>query len=78
MEPQEPLSKDLLTGHLSARLDADGTLHIVEERTGYNALEEPVHTFTEISLPAQAACALLNFLHHPDGRACIGARELHQ
>lgn len=75
---EEPLSKDLLTGHFTARLDADGTLHIVEEYTTYNALEEPVNGFAEISMPAQAAVALLNFLHHPDSRRRIGARQLQQ
>lgn len=74
----EPLSKDLLTGHFTARLDADGTLHIVEEYTTYNALEEPVNGFTELVMPAQAARALLNLLHRPDSRKCIGAHELQQ
>lgn len=75
---EEPLSKDLLTGHFSARLDADGTLHIIEEYTSYNALEEPVHGFAEITMPAQAARALLAFLHSPDSRRRIGARILQQ
>lgn len=76
--PQEPLSKDLLTGHFTARLDADGTLTIVEEYTTYNALEEPVNGFTEIVMPAQAARGLLNLLHSPEGRERIGARQLQQ
>ena len=75
---EEPLSKDLMTGHFTARLDADGTLTIIEEYTTYNCLEEPVNGFAEIVMPAQAARSLLNFLHHPDSRARIGARELHQ
>lgn len=71
----EPLTKDLLTGHFTARLDGDGTLTIVEEYTSYNALEEPVNSFTELVMPAQATRALLNFLHHPASRARIGARQ---
>lgn len=72
--PQEPLSKDLMTGHFTARLDPDGTLTIVEEYTAYNAMEEPFNAFTELVMPAQAACALHKLLNSPAGRKRIGAR----
>lgn len=74
-EPQEPLSKDLLTGHFTARLDPDGTLTIVEEYTTYDAFEEPVNTFTEMVMPAQAVRALHNLLESEEALKRTGHRK---
>jgi hypothetical protein len=71
----EPLSKELLPGHFTARLDADGNLTLIEEYTSYNALEEPVNGFTELTLPAQAVRALLNFLLQQVCRNILGYRK---
>lgn len=74
---KEPLSKNLGFG-FTARLDPDGVLHIVEEYTTYDAFDEPVNGFAELTLPAQAGRALLKLLHSPSGRKYIGARMLQQ
>lgn len=70
----EPLTKDLGFG-LTARLDTDGTLTLAESRTGYNALEQKVMTFTELTLPAQSARSLHNLLRTETARAYTGYRK---
>ncbi len=74
----EPLHKELIPG-ISAQLDADGNLTIQEEQTALDQFdEEDGAEVTTVVMPAQAARALLKFLHHPTSRKRIGARLLQQ
>lgn len=75
----DPLEKDL-GFHLSASLDIDGMLTLTEtiwpddeESPDSEQPLEPV--ITGLTLPAQAACALLNLLRTSEARKRIGARK---
>lgn len=75
----EPLQKDL-GFHMTASLDADGTLTLTEtiwpdddESSDSEQSLEP--TITGLTLPPQACCALLNLLHKSEARKRIGARK---